>query len=52
MHYIILTAIQYDDLADQVNEYIKKGYLPQGGIAMMLGSNGQRIAQAMVKNEE
>jgi len=50
--YIILSAIHYQDLAEQVNEAIKNGYIPQGGIAMMLGSNGQRIAQAMIKLQE
>jgi hypothetical protein len=48
--YIVITAIQYEDLMDLVNEALDAGYICLGGVSVSQGANGQRVAQAMVLN--
>jgi hypothetical protein len=48
--YIVITAIQYEDLMDLVNDALEAGYICLGGVSVSYSVNGQRVAQAMVLN--
>jgi hypothetical protein len=48
MIYRLIKTMSYKGLVEEVNEYIAKGWIPQGGV--MEDSNG-RCLQAMIKNE-
>ncbi len=61
MKYIIIRSLvdgeidlSTNDLQNRVNSYLKKGYVPQGGIAIAYDSfNGNScIMQAMVKKRK
>ena len=45
MQYKIITGSNTDDLSNNVNNEIKGGWMPQGGVLI----NGMMYAQAMVK---
>ncbi len=49
LKYIILAAINIDDLERQVNDYIDNGYIPTGGIGLFSTSNGVSLFQAIYK---
>ncbi len=46
LRYIILAEKDFEPLANMVNEFIAKGWEPQGGIA---DTTGSFVSQAMVK---
>ena len=48
MEYEIITSSYIEEMIDKVNEEIKKGWLPQGGIAY--NSFQSRYLQAMLKH--
>jgi len=45
MRYIVLTHEYHDELIEDVNEHINKGWMPIGGI-----SEGESWSQAMTKD--
>lgn len=47
--YIVLEEETYVGLQIQVNEHIKEGYKPQGGIAVIGEGRTRRYYQAMTK---
>lgn len=49
--YIIVSECWQSDLEDLVNEYIKKGYVPVGGVAFKYNDRGKycKYLQAMIK---
>lgn len=46
MEYIILKTLSYSGMTEDVNKYIKKGWIPQGGVTE--DQNG-KVIQAMIK---
>jgi hypothetical protein len=53
MDYIILQDPNSDNLAYEVREKIKEGYVPQGGVSIaMVPGGGKLFVQAMVKTGE
>ena len=56
MEYVVLNAECFDDLTMKVNEWIKLGFVPQGGVAVSLNSGGalysqKQFYQAMIKTK-
>ncbi len=55
MEYTILKASTMPDLEKKVNDYIKKGWRPQGGITIQLNiqfHNVEYCYQPMIKENE
>jgi hypothetical protein len=51
--YTAVVALSNDDtLVDQVSKMVKKGWQPQGGIAMVINGKELLSTQALVKYEE
>lgn len=50
MEYIILRAVTLPELEKKVNEYIKQGWRPQGGVTHY--NTGTNHSQAMIKENE
>jgi hypothetical protein len=50
MEYMVITHHWISNLTERVNDAIKQGWVPQGGIAYAVGQgNDERFAQAMVR---
>ncbi len=50
MSYTVITEQSIDDLISEVNEFIRKGYKPVGGIAILhKGENYKVFYQSMTK---
>lgn len=50
MKYIVLTAKSTFDLEMVVNQHIKAGWFPQGGVSFERGANINFYRQAMIKH--
>ena len=50
--YYIASADGRRDIINEVNRFIKKGYVPQGGVSMAVDDEGFYFNQAMVKYEK
>lgn len=49
--YIIISLYNYRDVINSVNNYIKEGWQPLGGISIALYGEKTVYAQAMIKND-
>jgi hypothetical protein len=49
-NYMILRSVTADDLAEMVNDWMSKGWTPQGGVAIMMSKNDTIYAQALIRS--